>query len=179
MSTENRRRSLRLPEYDYTDQGAYFVTICTHLRAFSFGRVVAGKMQSNATGKLVKEEWLETATLRPYVTLDMFVVMPNHFHAIVLLADKQGTVPRAPAREQFGQPVAGSLPTIIRAFKAAVSRRLHLSQKALKEHLWQRGYYEHVIRNDSDLQRIREWGYSIYSSAYYILCFRDYFSLSF
>lgn len=158
MSKQIRRRSLRLPDYDYTDPGAYFVTIGTHNRVFSFGRVVAGEMQLNATGELVQAEWLQTPTLRPQVSLDMHVVMPNHFHAILILShEPESTVYRSPTREQFGKPVPGSLPTIIRAFKAAVSRRWHQTQKSSASPLWQRGYYEHVIRNDSDLQRIREY----------------------
>jgi putative transposase len=152
MSSKIRRRSIRLHEYDYTDSKAYFITICTYNRALLFGQVIAGKMQLNSTGELVKEEWLKSAILRPYLVLDLFVVMPNHFHAIVLLAHKQGATSRAPAREQFGKPVSGSLPTVIRAFKAAVSRCLNT-----KPALWQRGYYEHVIRNDCDLQRIRDY----------------------
>jgi len=105
----------------------------------------------------VAEEWLNTAVIRPYVTLNEFTVMPNHFHGILwLLRDEQGTARRAPTMERFGKPVTGSLPTIIGAFKAAVSRRINALRNSGKGEVWQRGYYEHVIRDGASLNRIRE-----------------------
>ena len=109
-------------------------------------------------GEIVAEEWLNTAVIRPYVTLDEFTVMPNHFHGILwLLRDEQGTARRAPTMERFGKPVKGSLPTIIGAFKAAVTRRINALRNSGKGEVWQRGYYEHVIRDDASLNRIREY----------------------
>jgi len=109
-------------------------------------------------GEIVAEEWLNTAVIRPYVTLDEFTVMPNHFHGILwLLRDEQGTARRAPTMEGFGKPVRGSLPTIIGAFKAAVTRRINALRNSGKGEVWQRGYYEHVIRDDASLNRIREY----------------------
>ena len=81
----HHRRSIRLPGYDYTQPGAYFVTIVTHCRAHVFGEVVDGDMQLNAWGDIVRDEWFKTAQIRPYVQLwdDEFVVMPNHIHGII------------------------------------------------------------------------------------------------
>ena len=91
-------------------------------------------------GEIVAEEWLNTAVIRPYVTLDEFTVMPNHFHGILwLLRDEQGTARRAPTMERFGKPVKGSLPTIIGAFKAAVTRRINALRNSGKGEVWQRG----------------------------------------
>lgn len=81
----HHRRSIRLKGYDYTQPGAYFITICTHERAHLFGAVVEGEMRLNEWGEIVREEWFKTAQIRPYVTLypDEFVLMPNHVHGIV------------------------------------------------------------------------------------------------
>jgi putative transposase len=74
------RRSVRLRGFDYTASGAYFITICTKGRRCLFGRISEGHMQTNGWGEIVIEEWTRTASLRPTIELDAFVVMPNHFH---------------------------------------------------------------------------------------------------
>jgi putative transposase len=152
------RRSIRVQGFDYTRAGAYFVTICAWKRACIFGEVPESGIVLSKSGEILKEEWLNTAVIRPYVTLDEFAVMPNHFHGILwLLRDEQGTARRAPTMERFGKPVTGSLPTIIRAFKAAVTRRISALRTSGKGEVWQRGYYEHVIRDDASLNRIRKY----------------------
>ncbi len=80
-----RRRSLRLKGYDYSQEGAYFITICTHNRKCLLGEVIDNEVRLNDWGRIVESEWLQTAILRPYVSLDAYVVMPNHFHAILFL----------------------------------------------------------------------------------------------
>ncbi len=129
-------------------------------------------MRLNRYGEIVQGEWLLTAQLRPNVVLDAWVVMPNHFHGIILITnDRWGTTRRAPTKEnfqsgtarcaptieQFGKPVAGSLPTIVRAFKSAVTKRVNDLRKTPGAAVWQRNYYEHVIRNEDSLQKIREY----------------------
>ena len=152
------RRSIRVQGFDYTRAGAYFVTICAWKRACIFGKAAESGIVLLRTGEIVEEEWLHTAVIRPYVTLDEFTVMPNHFHGILwLLRDEQGTARRAPTIERFGKPITGSLPTIIGAFKAAVTRRINAPRTSGKGEVWQRGYYEHVIRDDASLNRIREY----------------------
>jgi REP element-mobilizing transposase RayT len=107
---------------------------------------------------VVEEEWLKTAEIRKNVELDVFVVMPNHFHGILVIVDKcRGTVHRAPTLEQFAKPTSGSLPTIVRYFKSAVTRRINELRGAPNMPVWQRNYYEHVIRNENDLDEIREY----------------------
>jgi REP element-mobilizing transposase RayT len=160
LSPDTRhRRSLRLPGYDYSQSNAYFVTICAAHKKFLFGNIRDGIMRLSEAGQVVVEEWLKTAKLRPYLTLDESVVMPNHFHGILWVDDtpKEGTARRAPTMEGFGKPVTGSLPTIIGAFKAAVTRRINALRTSGKGEVWQRGYYEHVIRDDASLNRIREY----------------------
>src|SRR5262245_59682784 len=94
---KHHRRSLRLSGYDYSQPGMYFVTICTARRECLFGEVVGGHMLVNQVGRIVQEEWQQTSALRPYVVLDEFVVMPNHFHAVpVIVSEGRGTARRAP-----------------------------------------------------------------------------------
>ena len=158
------RRSIRLKGYDYTQPGAYFVTICTHQRTPLFGQVVDGEMILNAFGEIVREEWFKTAQIRPYVELydDEFIVMPNHIHGIIrIVADPTAVVGarrrRAPTVEQFGKPVPGSIPTIVRAFKSAVTKRINQLRGTPGAPVWQRNYYEHIIRTERTLIAIRRY----------------------
>ena len=151
------RRSLRLPDYDYTAPGAYFVTVCTSMSGNNLGIILAGgQLKINLYGKIVREEWLRAAELRENVELDEFVVMPDHLHGIIIL-NQAGTVPRAPTLESFSKPTSASLPTIIRYFKAAVTRRIRLTGAKLDHKFWQRGYYEHIIRKTEDINLLREY----------------------
>jgi len=155
-SSKNYRRSIRLQEYDYTQAGAYFLTICADERKSMFGKIVDGEIKLNQVGEAVKDEWLKTSAIRENVELDEYVIMPNHFHAILWILEGRGTARRAPTFEQFGKPVAGSVPTIVRSFKSAVTK----STNNIRRHsslVWQRNYYEHVVRNEADLNRIREY----------------------
>ncbi len=151
------RRSIRLRNYDYSRAGAYFLTVCVRKRLCLFGDVVAGKMVLNEFGTIVRDEWLKTAEIRENIEMDSFVVMPNHVHGIVLIAGCAGTARRAPTLEQFANPVSGSLPTIIRSFKSAATRQINKKRNTPGHPVWQRNYYEHVIRNDDDLEKIREY----------------------
>jgi REP element-mobilizing transposase RayT len=146
------RRSIRLKRYDYTQPGAYFVTICTHDRVCLFGEVVDGEMRFNELGRVVREEWLKTAQLRPRVVLDAFVVMPNHLHGIIVFVDGRGTLQRAPTArhastlERFGKPTSDSIPTIVRLFKSAAIRRIHTPRGTPGLPVRQRSDYEHIVQ---------------------------------
>jgi len=132
----HHRRSIRLKGYDYTQPGAYFITLCTQNREHLFGAVVEGEMRLNAWGKIAREEWFTTARLRPYVRLDEreFVVMPNHVHGIIWIVDDDGDNvggnTTVGAQRRCAPTVAtttiqsinvapGSLGAIVRAFKSA------------------------------------------------------------
>ena len=155
---KRNRRSLRLQGYDYSQAGAYFVTICTQDQECLFGEVVDGEMRLSAAGRAVLAEWLKTADIRPYIELDAYVVMPNHFHGIVMITDgRRGTARRAPTTERFGRPVPGSLPTIVRSFKSAATKRINERRGTRGASVWERNYYEHVIRDDESLSRISEY----------------------
>jgi len=164
------RRSIRLSNYDYTQTGAYFITICTYQRECLFGNIIDDIMVLNDVGQLVADEWIKTALLRKQIELDAFVVMPNHFHGIVWIIDidanenGRGTARRAPTHgqfanttEKFGKPIVGSIPTIIRAFKSAATQKINLHRQTQGSPIWQRNYWEHVIRNESELRAIREY----------------------
>ena len=152
------RKSIRLRDYDYSLPGAYFITVCTHNRKFLFGQIIQGELILNRTGKIVREKWEKLLAIRKNLTLDEFVVMPNHFHGILFLSENYaGTASRAPTKEQFGKPASGSLSSIIRGFKSGVTNTINLVRNSPGEPVWQRGFYEHVIRNEEFCNRIREY----------------------
>ena len=157
-SDKLQRHSIRLRDYDYSQAGAYFITMCTHKKKCILGDVINGEMQLNDYGRLVEAEWIKTANIRDNIELDAFVVMPNHFHGILTIVDNcRGTVHRAPTLERFGKPTSGSLPTIVRYFKSVVTRRINELRSTPNTPIWHRNYYEHVIRNEDDLAEIREY----------------------
>ncbi|HYL83003.1 MAG TPA: transposase [Candidatus Angelobacter sp.] len=148
------RRSIRLKGHDYASPGAYFITILAHERKCLFGEVVFGNMKLSGLGQLVNNCWLEIPRHFPSVELRPHVLMPNHFHGIILIRNRppQGAVsPATPTpAEAFGKPIVGSLPTIVRSFKSAVTRRAGelLGMQGVK--IWHRNYFEHIIRNKDD-----------------------------
>jgi REP element-mobilizing transposase RayT len=152
-ATLPRRRSIRLPTYDYSQGGAYFITICAHDRHCLFGRVIDAQMQVNELGAIIEEEWFQSPTVRRIV-LDAFVVMPNHVHGIVFI-DSVGATGRSPAASSG--PRRGSLSSFVGSFKAAATRRIKALSLTPDSPVWQRNYYEHIIRDDKSLDAIREY----------------------
>lgn len=149
-----QRHSIRLKGYDYSQNGAYFVTVCTFEKKCLLGNVINGQILLNEFGIIVKHEWLKTGELHENVVLDEYIVMPNHFHCIILI---EGTARRAPTIERYGHPTVNSLPTIIRSFKSAVTKQIHQILQTSIQPVWQRNYYEHTIRDENDLNMIREY----------------------
>ena len=157
----HRRRSIRLKDYDYTQPGIYFITICTEKRVCLFGEVVAGRMCLSRYGEIVWEEWLNTETRRPNVITDAFVVMPNHGHGSIGIHDAEpcrGMARHAPTTaRQFGKPIPNSLPTIIGSFKSAVTKGINRRRGTTGTSVWQRGYYERIVRNEHALNHVRQY----------------------
>jgi REP element-mobilizing transposase RayT len=154
------RRSIRLRDYDYRQNGAYFVTICTHQRACTLGSIRDGVMHVNDWGTIVADEWNQTAVLRSYIELDAFVVMPNHVHGILVITGSgvgSGMMHHATTTRTFGKPIAHSLPSIIGQYKAAVTRQINRQHDGPASPIWQRNYYEHIIRSGDALQTIRQY----------------------
>jgi REP-associated tyrosine transposase len=134
------RRSPRLRGYDYSQSGAYFVTICTYKRAHWFGRITDAAMVLNTIGQTAAACWDALPEHFAEVELDVYVIMPNHVHGIIIL------------------PGGGAaLGTIIGTYKAAVTRHIHREQRAPPEHLWQERYHDQIIRNERALGQIREY----------------------
>ncbi len=163
-----RRRSIRLPGYDYSSPGAYSVTIVTRGREHLFGQVVAGEMRLNAFGEIVAETWLWLARQYPYVRLDEWVVMPNHFHGILWIVDISNDAGRGASRRA---PTGGSqlVPTdenpikikplgqLVGAFKTVSAKRINLLRGTPGVSVWQRDYYERIVRDDRALDAIRRY----------------------
>jgi putative transposase len=163
-----QRRSIRLRHFDYTSAGAYAVTICTLGRASLFGEIKDGEMRLNSAGEIAKREWSRSAEMRREITLDEFVIMPNHMHGIIWIEhidDRRDgkALPRAaheggrPPDAPTSRPASHSLGALINGYKAAVTRQLAKAGLVSGASPWQRNYYEHVIRNDHDLDRIRHY----------------------
>lgn len=153
----HHRRSIRLPGYDYSSLGAYYVTICTRAKSFLFGCVLDGQMHRNDFGGVAHEQWFHSGKLRQDVMLDAFIVMPNHIHGIIIRRGIRRGGRRAPTVERFGKPVGGSLPTLVRAYKSAVTQGVNTLRNTPGESVWQENYYEHIVRSEAELNRIREY----------------------
>ena len=214
-SERHHRRSIRLKGYDYRQVGGYFITLVTQDRACLFGEVVDGEMRLNEYGQIAWEEWFRSAEIRREIRLypDEFVVMPNHIHGIVWIAEPHvgahggapnhhpaGTYGGAPnqshppaivgtrggapdqshppaivgtrggAPDQSHPPaIVGahgraplqrpprSLSSFIGGYKSAVTKRINVLRGVPGAPVWQRNYYEHIIRNEDDLEAIRHY----------------------
>jgi putative transposase len=148
-----QRKSPRLKNYDYSQSGAYFVTICTEGRQHLFGEVENSAMQISQTGQLCIEHWDDLPKHFPSIELDGFVVMPNHVHGILLLTEHPvGTTSMQSARPTK-RPKLG---TVIATYKAAVTRHVH-RLNLLEGQIWQDRYNDHIIRNERSLNYVRNY----------------------
>lgn len=142
----HHRQSTRLRGYDYSSAGAYFITICTHQRECIFGEIVDEVIRPNAWGEIVATCWHEIAQHFPTVELDAFVLMPNHVHGIVVIV--------APPSQPSPIPKLGQ---IIAYFKYQSTKRINLLRDQASVPIWQRNYYDRIIRDDKALDAIREY----------------------
>jgi putative transposase len=167
MNRRNRK-SIRLKGYNYSQPGWYFVTICTKNREMIFGDVVDGEMVLNDTGEIIKTEWLKTGDIRANVLLDQFVIMPNHVHGILQIVEMDennvGAHSDVPLQynvseqtEQFSKSTRNSIPTIIKLFKSTTTKQINQIRNTPGISVWQRNYYERIIRNEPELNRIRKY----------------------
>ncbi|MDO8519330.1 MAG: transposase [Deltaproteobacteria bacterium] len=146
------RKKLRLKWYDYSQAGGYFVTICARDRACLFGRVIGGKMEMNEAGKNIESVWKRLPERFPQIKLDEFVIMPNHIHGILII-DGVGAIHELPLprRRQMTLPMAMGF------LKMNTSKHINNWRKTPGLPVWQRNYYEHIIRDERDLVKIREY----------------------
>lgn len=152
-----RKPSIRLRGYDYARSGTYFVTICTQDRACIFGAVEASEVKLNSVGAMVSEVWSDLPRRFAVITLDAWVLMPNHFHALVVLGRDE-----APAPDDRTTAVRVSLGEVIGAFKSITTHRyiqgVHAGRwPPFRRRLWHRNYYERIIRSADALERVRRY----------------------
>jgi REP element-mobilizing transposase RayT len=166
---KHHRHSVRLKNYCYSD-GFYFVTACCENRICVFGKIEDGTMTRNELGEIAQNEWLRTAEIRSNVKMHEFVVMPNHVHGILEI---NNAVPTVGARRalpsnndlpcnkdsqlplRFQNQGKNTLSSIIGAYKSAVSKRIH--ETGFMGKIWQRNYYEHVIRDTQSYWKISQY----------------------
>jgi putative transposase len=153
-------RSIRLKGYDYAQAGAYFVTICAHGQNCLLGEIVDEEMVLSHYGKTAKTCFEEIPKHFAHAGVDAFAIMPNHLRGIIVLANATDVAAQhaAPLREDVPSgPAPGSLSTIVHSFKSASTKHINELRGMAGTPVWQRNYYEHVIRNERDLERIREY----------------------
>lgn len=168
---QHRRRSIRLPGYDYTQPGAYFVTISLQGREALLGEIHAGEMHLNEFGKIVQRAWLDLPIHYAQVELGTFCIMPDHVHGIIILRDGDDIIVGAGLRPAPTTTAPAPTPTaptptatrqyplseIVRAFKSFSARRINAVRQTPGTTVWQRSYYEHIIRSDQEYQQIHQY----------------------
>jgi putative transposase len=155
----HHRHSIRLKGYDYSSTAFYFVTICSHQKQCLFGEIVNEEMILNEYGRIIAEEWVKSSTIREEIELDEWIVMPNHFHAIIAINKQLSNFYETNNNFQGIGPTMKpkSLSSAISGFKSAATSRINKIPKTFGSPVWQRNYYEHIIRDESSLERIREY----------------------
>jgi putative transposase len=138
----HHRRSIRLPGYDYSQPGAYFVTICIWQRECLLGEIQEGNILLSRYGEVVNFNWFNLIRVYPHIELNSFVIMPNHLHGIIIIKE---------------QNQEHSLSEIVRRFKTFSARRINQLRSVSGIPVWQRGYYEHIIRNETTFSKIQEY----------------------
>jgi len=178
MSKEHHRHSVRLPGVDYSVPGHYFVTICVKNRSCLFGEIKDGSLSLNKLGEIARQCWENIPNHYQNVVMDEFIVMPNHVHGILQIIDAdnlgvqnieplrqtitkncgvgaQYFVPHLVGRNKYQHIIPGSVGSIIRGYKIGVTKWWR--NNGYVGELWQKNYYEHIIRNDKSLNNIRRY----------------------
>ena len=205
----HHRRSIRLQGYDYSQNGAYFITLCTHNRECLFGQIQNGQMILNEYGKMVEQCWNNLSNHYDNIELDAYVIMPNHFHGIILITDNVDNVdnvrairelpihelpihelpihelpihelpihelprqrkhelpihelpihelPRQQQKQRQQQRRKMLLPKIVGRFKTNSAKQINQMRNTPGISVWQRNYYEHIIRDEKSLENIRNY----------------------
>lgn len=154
-----RIKSIRLQNWDYASEGFYFITICTYKRMPYFGEIINGKMKLSEIGVVVHDFWLRIERIRTNIKLDVFVIMPNHIHGIIIVKFKMPVETchgmSLPLTNAFSKPIAGSISIIINQYKSAVKR--HCNKNNHPNFQWQPRFYESIIRNEEHLNNVRNY----------------------
>ena len=139
----NHRQSIRLNGYDYSRSGAYFITICTHEREHLFGDIVNETMELNIFGDIALSHWQQLEQHHSTIIMDELVVMPNHLHGIIIL--------------ESSIDYRKSISEIIRGFKTFSAKAINNERGVRGVPVWQRNYYDRIIRNELELDRVRQY----------------------
>ncbi len=165
---EHRRKQVRLKGYNYANEGAYFITLVTVNREYLFGEIVNGEMRLNRWGEILQEELGKTAVIRKEINIDTYQIMPNHLHAIVMILDIEMSGPgsgdpqsrahgSAPLPEGHNLPQQRkphSLGSFVAGLKSAVTTRINQDRNTPRMPVWQRNYFDRVIRDESEWEKI-------------------------
>lgn len=163
---KHHRRSIRLKGYDYSSTGVYFITLCTYQRECLFGEIIDGRMQLNQFGEIVAEEWLKSAKIRREIELDNWVVMPNHFHAIVVIdralsgmGECHSSLPECHSSKSSPESnkikmKPRSLSSFVTGFKSSVTRQINQIRHNSDCPVWQRNYYDRIVRDTEAWEKI-------------------------
>ena len=151
-----KRHSVRLKDYDYSQEGAYFITICTVNHSTILGNIENGTINLSPIGGIVQDLWARNPESQSGIEIDQFIIMPNHLHGIIVITEKKessrmGLINQTPTKWILMQNPAQILGKIIRRFKARASYSIHRARYF--DFRWQRNYYEHIIRNDKELNK--------------------------
>lgn len=192
----HHRRSIRLKGYDYSQEGFYFITICCQDMIHRFGKIVDGKMRLNECGQIAYNEWANLSQRFQQVELDVFQIMPNHMHGILVLHNVGASLADAPSDDAYMHHAgldlknaidddirAGASPArtvvgdIVGAYKSIVMNKcleIYKAQKKVMGKFWLRNYYEHIIRDEQAYENIsnyidnnpENWSLDRYSKSY-------------
>ncbi len=144
--------------YDYSQAGAYFITICTKNRECLLGEIKNGEIILNEYGEIARKEWIKSQIIRKEMKLDEFIIMPNHIHGIVIIdhgTNIVGANGRSPLRDFRMEPK--SISSFVAGYKSSVTKQINLVRKLPRFSVWQQNYYEHIIRNETELNALREY----------------------
>jgi REP element-mobilizing transposase RayT len=147
------RRSIRLKGFDYAQPGSYFITICTWHKCLIFGEIIQGEVVLSNLGEIARKEIERLPHRFSAIAIDGFVVMPNHIHILITISE-DGMANIQGSTEAFKQPVPGSIPTIVRSYKAAVTQRISAMRDTPVSEVWHHNYYEHFVRNENEREKI-------------------------
>ncbi len=150
------RKSIRLKEYDYSQAGYYFVTICTRNREHLFGEIVDGNTELNDFGKIVDDCIKNILQHFEFSDIDYYCIMPNHVHLILIISDTVGNRHACSLQSNVQNRNHQALPVIIGSLKSAISKMIHRIDSNIN-FVWQKSYYEHIIRNENELFEIRKY----------------------
>jgi putative transposase len=158
MKPRSGRWSLRLQNYDYSQPGSYFVTICTFKKDTIFGKIVDNEIRLSEAGRIVQSIWEYLPIRYPNIEINAFVVMPNHIHGIIMIVkDGVGAIHELPLHQSRIQRRKMLLPKVIGYMKMKTSKQINFMRGTPGKRVWHRNYYEHVFRNEEELFNLRQY----------------------